>query len=133
MSRFWRDALVVEDPHVRDAALPAGPVAVDVGAGRGALVLHAAPHDCGTEIEIHPVDAPRERTHVAVLARTGRDGTRYAAVFPSLLAGSYLVLGPDESTTEVIQVRSGQVTISSWGDRRPGKDQLPQANGRETA
>lgn len=113
-----------EDPHARDAAVTTGPVVIDVGAGRGALVLDASPEDCGREVEIHPIGAPFERTHVAVLARSGTREKRYAAVFPSLPAGRYVVLTRDASPTDAVTIRSGEVTTSKWLQARAGSEGL---------
>ena len=59
---------------------------MDVGEYTGALVLTAPAEREGLEVEIHPASDPSRRTHVWVLPRAGRDGTVYAAVFPSLAA-----------------------------------------------
>jgi len=70
-----------------------GAVALDIGAGHGALIVRTGPHRLGAEIEVVR-DADGMRTHVAVLAREtdGRE-TVCAAVFGSLPAGRYHVLG----------------------------------------
>ena len=85
--------------HERDAAPSAGHAApptepsravlVNVGEHTGALILSAPAEREGLEVEIHPVLEPSQRTHVWVLPRAGREGTVYAAVFPSLAAGDY--------------------------------------------
>lgn len=96
-----------------EAARPSGPsraVMVDVGEHHGALVV-SAPASCeGLEVEIHPVSEPSRRTHVWVLAREGRDATVYAAVFPSLRTGDYVVRAPDGSTATVVTVPPNMVT-----------------------
>lgn len=87
---------------------------VDVGEHTGALVLRA-PASCeGLEVEIHPALYPERRTHVWVLPRQGRDATVYAAVFPSLPAGDYAVIGPDGSVTAVVPVPANEVTSTTW-------------------
>jgi hypothetical protein len=94
---------------------PSRAVLVDVGDRTGALVLTAPAERAGLEVEIHPVGDRSQRTHVWVLPRAGRDGTVYAAVFPSLPAGDYLVWGPDGSVATTVSVPANQVTNAWWG------------------
>ena len=79
-----------------------GAVMIDVGPGAGALVIHAPPTMLGTEIEAEPLNG-HPRTHVEVRERRLPSGTFHAAVFPSLVAGSYTVDG------RVVQVREASV------------------------
>jgi len=65
--------------------------------------------------EIHPASDLSRRTHVWVLPRVGREGTVYAAVFPSLPAGDYTVLEPDGSVATTVAVPPNQVTNATWG------------------
>ncbi len=78
-------------------------------------MLRAPAHREGLEVEIHPPSDPSQRTHVWVLPRVGRDGTVYAAVFPSLPAGDYVVLEPDGSAATTVAVPPNQVTSTTWG------------------
>jgi hypothetical protein len=82
-----------------------GAVMIDVGPGAGALVIHAPATMLGTEIEVTALDHGHPHTHVEVRERRLPSGTFYAAVFPSLAAGSYLVDGrmveiPEASVAE---------------------------------
>jgi hypothetical protein len=107
-----------EEPAAGDSPRPASPsraVLVDVGEHTGALVLKAPAEREGLEVEIHPVSDPSRRTHVWVLPRVGREGTVYAAVFPSLPAGDYTVLEPDGSVATTVAVPPNQVTNATWG------------------
>jgi hypothetical protein len=103
---------VGESPRPTD---PSQAVMVDVGEHTGALVLRAPAEREGLEVEIHPSSDPSRRTHVWVLPRAGRDGTVYAAVFPSLPAGDYAVLEPDGSIATTVSVPPNQVTNATWG------------------
>jgi hypothetical protein len=94
---------------------PSRAVIVDVGEHTGALVLTAPAEREGLEVEIHPASDPSRRTHVWVLPRAGRDGTVYAAVFPSLPAGDYTVLEADGSVAATVAVPPNQVTSATWG------------------
>jgi len=69
----------------------------------------------GQEVEIHPTSDPSQRTHVWVLPRAGRDGTVYAAVFPSLPTGDYVVLEPDGSVATTVAIAPNRVTNATWG------------------
>ena len=105
-------------PVAGDSPRPTDPsmaVLVDVGEDRGALVLKAPVEREGLEVEICDASDPARRTHVWVLPRVGRAGTVYAAVFPSLLAGSYQVLEPDGSVATTLEVPPNQVTSGTWG------------------
>ena len=101
-----------ESPRPTD---PSRSVVVDVGEHTGALVLMAPSDREGLEVEIHPAADPGKRTHVWVLPRAGRDGTVYAAIFPSLAAGEYTVLEPDGSVAKIVSVPANQVTTATWG------------------
>ena len=88
---------------------------LDIGHGRGAIVLRAPVERSGLEVEIHPVGRPDERTHVGVLPRAAGGRTTHAAVFASLEAGRYVVLGPDGEHDGEVEVTSGEVAFAFWG------------------
>lgn len=82
--------------HVHDAEAPLAPtagcasVALDVGPGRGALVLYPPERFRGREIEIsHAGDA--HRVHTGVHDRLAASGTRLTAIFGSLAPGEYVI------------------------------------------
>src|SRR5258707_15866311 len=70
-----------------------GSVVLDLGPDIGALVLHTPPELDGSEIEISRLagDAARGRTHSRVRPRHTPGGVQYAAVYPGLAAGDYVV------------------------------------------
>ena len=90
-----------------------GAVALDIGAGRGALVITTRPEHCGLEIEIAPVGDEAHRQHVWVLRRaTPAGGEACAAVFSSLPQGAYRVFEPhDGSAVATIDVDEGRVAL----------------------
>ena len=94
---------------------PSRSVFLDIGEHTGALVLKAPAERVGLEVEIHPVLEPSQRTHVWVLPREGRDGTVYAAVFPSLVTGEYAVLEADGSVATTVAIAANHVTNATWG------------------
>ena len=101
-------------PHAARPTEPSQAVLVNVGEHTGALILSAPAEREGLEVEIHPISQPSKRTHVWVLPRVGRGGTVYAAVFPSLPADDYAVIGLDGSITQVVPVPANKVTSSAW-------------------
>jgi hypothetical protein len=102
----------------RAEAPPAGAVAavmVDVGDGYGALVLHAGPDRVGLEPEIHPAGRPADRQHVWVLEREAPGPSRlYAAVFPSLAAGRYVICSPQGVPAKEVEVVDEKITETDW-------------------
>ena len=94
---------------------PSRAVFLDIGEHAGALVLRAPAEREGVEVEIHRVSDPSQRTHVWVLPREGKDGTVYAAVFPSLPIGEYAVLEPDGSVATTVAIKPNGVTNATWG------------------
>ena len=100
------------------AAATAGPVALDIGGGMGALIVRSDVDHVGDEIEIEAIDPPGRRTHVAVLRRPLRDHDVFAAVFGSLAAGDYALLRRDRARWRTITIVDGQVTEVDWIDAR---------------
>jgi hypothetical protein len=75
---------------VTDAASSAS-VALDVGAGRGALVIYPSERYRDREIEISGVTGDGRRVHTGVHERATQTGTVLTAIFGSLAAGEYIV------------------------------------------
>ena len=76
-----------------------GSVVLDIGGDVGALVLHVPPAFDGREIELDPDDSSLPHTHSAVRERRLPGGSAYAAVYPSLRAGTYVVEGSGQRIT----------------------------------
>ncbi len=92
-----------------------GTVMLDIGGNIGALVLHTSAEMLGVEIEISPTgDDNHHRTHVAVRERRGDGGTRYAAIYPSLHAGSYTLWRPGGQPALQVTITGGAVTEAQW-------------------
>jgi hypothetical protein len=94
-----------------------GPVAVEVGAHVGTLVLWADAELEGAELELSPWDDDARRRHVAVLARQLPDRTVYAAVYPGLPAGRYRLWGVDGRPAMTVDVPAGRVTEARFTTR----------------
>ena len=80
-------------------------MAVEIGPGRGALILRTGPDWSDREIELGRVEDPQWRTHVAVRERQLPGGSVYAALFGSLAAGTYRVTG----TSQLVNVAEAVV------------------------
>ena len=80
--------------HTEEAALAAtvscASVALDVGPGRGALVLYPAERFRGREIEISRA-GDEHRVHTGVHDRLAASGARLTAIFGSLAPGDYVI------------------------------------------
>jgi hypothetical protein len=92
----------------------AGTVLLDLGAGIGALVLYTPGDLLGAEIEISPDTPGAPRTHAAVRARPGPSGTRFAAVYDGLAAGSYTLWRDHHTPAAQVTITGGQVTSHHW-------------------
>ena len=84
-------------------------VALDIGAGSGALILYPGERFRGREIEISRLGGHGHRVHTGVHERTTRARSRLTAIFGSLPVGDYVVW--EEAATEgpVVTVREGAV------------------------
>ena len=92
-----------------------GSVVLDLGPGIGALVLHAPPELDGREIQISPRDAAAgPATHSQVRPRHIAGGVRYAAVYPDLAAGEYLVWLEGAGAELPVVITGGRVTSAWW-------------------
>ena len=95
-----------------------GSVVLELGPGIGALLLHTPPELDGAEIEISPVPGagqpPGQRTHSQVRPRHTAGGTRYAAVYPGLPEGEYVLWRDPHRTALDFVIQGGQVTIAHW-------------------
>jgi hypothetical protein len=82
---------------------------LDIGGDTGALIIHTAAHRDQTEIEISAAGADRPRTHNVVRRRQAAGGASYAAVFPDVPAGDYVVWRDDDTPAGTVTVRGGAV------------------------
>jgi hypothetical protein len=98
---------------------PSGPgtVVLELGADVGALVLLTPAEMDGREIEISRDDLPARavrRTHSQVRPRHMPAGTKYAAVYPDLPAGSYTIWADEQRQAGHVVIAGGRVTNWSW-------------------
>jgi hypothetical protein len=101
-------AETVEPGTIAETAQSAS-VVLDIGAGRGALVLYPSDRYRGREIEISPVTGDGHRVHTGVHARTTGSGSVLTAIFGSLPAAEYRVWADASTPGPVVSVREGAV------------------------
>ncbi len=90
-------------------------VALDIGAGSGALILYPSERFRGREIEISRVDGHGHRVHTGVHERTTHAQLRLTAIFGCLPFGDYVIW--EDATTEgpVVSVPDGGVAEHAHG------------------
>jgi hypothetical protein len=91
-------------------------VVLDIGGEVGALVVELPRELLGRELDLFPLGgADLPVVHTEVRERRVGDGVVYAAVYPTVPAGSYLVEGLDQ----VFVVQGGRVTESRAAGMEP--------------
>ncbi len=85
-------------------------VALDIGEGRGALVIYPSERYRGAEIEISRVDGDDRRVHTGVHERSTQAGSKLTAIFGSLEAGEYIVWADETTARTTVMVPEGAVT-----------------------
>jgi hypothetical protein len=98
--------------HEHAALAPAATcasVALDVGDGRGALVLYPGERFRGREIEISMVHGSGRRVHTGVHERATHAKSLLTAIFGSLPAGDYVVWEDAVTAGPVVSVPDGGV------------------------
>jgi hypothetical protein len=93
-----------------------GSVVLEIGGSVGAVAVNVDPSLAGQEIEIREVGRPWAGRHVAVLRRDLPDGPTWAALFPSLIEGSYeiRVIGTADGPTATVEVVGARVTYCTF-------------------
>jgi hypothetical protein len=114
----------MEEPVQGRAPSGAGSVVLDLGGAVGALVVETAAALSGREIEISLIADPPcagagatgGRTHSLVRERRTAAGTSYAAVYPGLPAGQYLIWRRMDTPVGEVTIDGGMVTRFRWPD-----------------
>ncbi len=89
---------------------------LNLGGAIGALMVHVGPGMAGAEIGINPVDPATgsHHTHTDVRERQLGAHRSYAAVFPSLVAGDYLLDDPRGGPARQVTISGGRVAQLDW-------------------
>ena len=82
---------------------------LDIGGDTGALVIHTTADRDQAEIEISAAGSGRARTHNVVRRRQAPAGASYAAVFPDVPAGEYVVWLDADTPAGTVTVHGGAV------------------------
>jgi hypothetical protein len=104
--------------HAHGALAPAATcasVALDIGDGRGALVLYPSERFRGREIEISRTDGDGGRVHTGVHERHAEARSLLTAIFGSLPAGEYRVWEDETTPGPVVTVANGAVAEMRLG------------------
>jgi len=96
-------------PAVRPSSQHSPSVALDIGKGRGALVIYPDDRYRGLEIEISPIHERGRRVHTGVHERSTQAGPMLTAIFGSLPASDYLVWADSETAGPTVSVPEGAV------------------------
>ena len=89
---------------------PSASVALDIGEGRGALVIYPSERYRGTEIEISRADGDGRRVHTGVHERSTEAGSKLTAIFGSLESGEYIVWADESTARTTVTVSEAAVT-----------------------
>jgi len=108
-----------DDPAETTAALSVDNLLLDIGADTGALIIRAGQDRDQDEIEISPAGTNGARVHNVVRARHAASGTRYAAVFPALQAGDYVVWRDSATEAGTVTITGGHVATFALDTGRP--------------
>ncbi|MBV9940576.1 MAG: hypothetical protein JO262_00495 [Solirubrobacterales bacterium] len=84
-------------------------VALDIGEGRGALVIYPDERYRGREIEISPAEGRGHRVHTGVHERATRSGPLLTAIFGSVPAGDYVVWADEDTAGPTVSVPEGAI------------------------
>ncbi|MCU1495058.1 MAG: glycosylphosphatidylinositol specific phospholipase [Acidimicrobiaceae bacterium] len=91
-----------------------GSVVLDVGGDVGALVLYVPAELLGAELELLSTGGGA-RVHTEVRERRVGGGVVYAAVYPALREGDYVV----ELSGQLVEVAGGRVAEADWAGAVP--------------
>jgi hypothetical protein len=91
------------------AGAPSASVALDIGPGRGALVIYPDGRFRGREIEISRRGGDGHRVHTGVHEREARSGGILTAIFGSLATGEYEVWEDSDSCAGSVAVSDATV------------------------
>ena len=84
-------------------------VALDIGGGRGALIIYPSERYRGLEIEISATDGDGHRVHTGVHERSSAAGSMLTAIFGSLPAGRYVIWEDEATEGDAVWVPDGAV------------------------
>ena len=84
-------------------------VALDIGGGRGALIIYPSERYRGLEIEVSAAGGGGPRVHTGVHERRSDAASTLTAIFGSLPAGQYVIWEDEATQGETVTVPDGAV------------------------
>jgi hypothetical protein len=99
-----------DEPGIGSRLASSASVALDIGAGRGALVIYPEERFRDREIEISREDGDGHRVHTGVHERSTQAGSTLTAIFGSLAEGDYIVWEDATTAGAMVSVCEGMVT-----------------------
>jgi hypothetical protein len=94
----------IEEPVSVAGHASSASVALDIGGGRGALVIYPSERFRDREIEISRAGEARTGLHTGVHERRSHTGSILTAIFGSLAAGEYAVWSDQDADTPTATV-----------------------------
>jgi hypothetical protein len=89
-------------------------VALEIGDGLGALIVHADGERHGKEVEISPAGEDFDRQHKEVLERSIDGLSAFTAVFDKLADGRYTLWVDGAARARGVAVHDGEITELDW-------------------
>ena len=89
-------------------------VALDIGGGLGALIVHTDADMHGVEVEISPSEDDAQRSHKQVLERLNGGRPAYTLVYDRLPAGTYTLWDEGVARVRDVVVRDGEIAELRW-------------------
>jgi hypothetical protein len=89
-------------------------VVLDIGAGLGALIIHADAELHGKEVEISPAGEDADRQHKEVLERKIDGRPAFTAVFDKLAQRRYTLWVDGVAREREVPVRDGEIAELDW-------------------
>jgi hypothetical protein len=89
-------------------------VALEIGDGLGALIVHTDAEMHGVEVEISPSDDDSKRSHKQVLERFMGGQAAYTLVFDRLAAGTYTLWTDGVARIRGVVVGDAEIAELRW-------------------
>jgi hypothetical protein len=89
-------------------------IVLDIGGDTGALIIYTDDDRCGDEIELSPEGSESSRAHNQVHERRFHGHSVFAAVYPDLKAGDYIIWQNDSTPAGEVTIIGGEVAEVDW-------------------
>jgi hypothetical protein len=89
-------------------------VVLDIGGHTGALIIYTDDDRCSEEIELSPKESESSRVHNQVHERRFHGHSVFAAVYPDLKAGDYIIWQNESTPAGEVTIVGGEVATVDW-------------------